>query len=43
MARVEHYRGLNTDLDKLYKEIKQALEDEKDLKITSEYKGTMSL
>ena len=42
MARVEHYRGLSTDLDKLYKDIKQALEDEKDLRIISEYKGTLN-
>jgi hypothetical protein len=42
MARVEHYRGLNTDLDKLYKEIKQTLEDEKNLQIMSEYKGTLN-
>ena len=42
MAKVQHYRGLDTDLDKLYKEIKQALEDEKHLGIVSEYKGTLN-
>jgi hypothetical protein len=42
MAKVQHYRGLNTDLDKLYNEIKQTLEDEKDLRIVSEYKGTLN-
>ena len=42
MAKVQHYRGLNTDLDKLYNSIKQLLEDQKDLQIVSEYKGTMN-
>jgi hypothetical protein len=40
MAKVEHYRGLDTDLEKLYQSIKQVIEDEKDLRIVSEYKGT---
>ena len=40
MAKVEHYRGLGTDLEKLYQSIKQVIEDEKDLRIVSEYKGT---
>ena len=39
MAKVQHYRGLNTDLDKLYNSIKQLLQDQKDLQIVSEYKG----
>ena len=42
MAKVQHYRGLNTDLDMLYNSIKQLLEDQKDLRIVSEYKGTMN-
>ena len=42
MAKVEHYRGLNTDLDKLYESIKQVIEDENDLRIVSEYKGTLN-
>jgi hypothetical protein len=42
MAKVQHYRGLNTDLDRMYREIKQALEDEKDLRIVSEYKVTLN-
>jgi hypothetical protein len=42
MAKVEHYRGLDTDLEKLYQNIKQVLEDEKDLQIVSEYKGTLN-
>jgi hypothetical protein len=42
MAKVQHYRGLNTDLDKLYNRIKQLLEDQKDLQIVSEYKGLLN-
>src|ERR687886_2769002 len=42
MAKVQHYRGLNTDLDKLYNSIKQLLEDQKDLQIVSEYKGFLN-
>jgi hypothetical protein len=42
VAKVQHYRGLNTDLDKLYNSIKQLLQDQKDLQIVSEYKGTMN-
>ena len=42
MAKVHHYRGLNTNLDNLYNNIKQLLEDQKDLQIVSEYKGTFN-
>jgi hypothetical protein len=42
MAKVEHYRSLGTDLEKLYQSIKQLIEDEKDLQIVSEYKGTLN-
>ena len=42
MAKVEHYRGLGTDLDKLYQSIKQVIEDEKKLRIVSEYNGTLN-
>ena len=42
MAKVEHYRGLNTNLEKLYQSIKQVIEYEKDLRIVSEYKGTLN-
>lgn len=42
MAKVEHYRGLNTDLEKLYQSIKQVIEDENNLRIISEYKGTLN-
>jgi hypothetical protein len=42
MAEVEHYRGLKTDLEKLYQSIKQVIEDENNLRIISEYKGTLN-
>jgi hypothetical protein len=42
MAKVEHYRGLGTDLEKLYHSIKQVIEDEKNLRIVSEYKGALN-
>jgi hypothetical protein len=42
MARVEHYKGLNTDLNTLYQEIKQELEREKNLRIVAEIKGEMN-
>jgi hypothetical protein len=42
MAKVQHYRGLNTNLDKLYDSIKREIEVQKDLEIVSEYKGTMN-
>jgi hypothetical protein len=42
MARVEHYKGLNTDLDALYQEIEQELEREKSLRIVAEIKGEMN-
>jgi hypothetical protein len=42
MAKVQHYRGLNTNLDNLYNSIKQLLQDQKDLQIVSEYKGTLN-
>ena len=42
MAKVQHYRGLNTNLDILYNNIKKELQDQKDLEIVSEYKGTLN-
>ena len=42
MAKVQHYRGLNTDLDNFYNSIKQLLEGQKDLQIVSEYKGLLN-
>lgn len=42
MVRVQHYKGLDTDLDSLYNAIKHLLEDQKDLQIVSEYKGLLN-
>jgi cytoskeletal protein CcmA (bactofilin family) len=42
MSRVEHYRGLQTNIDGLYSSIKQELESEKCIKIVSEIKGEMN-
>jgi hypothetical protein len=42
MAKVQHYRDLNTNLESLYDSIKAELEDEKNLEIVSEYKGEMN-
>lgn len=42
MTRVEHYKGLHNNIDKLYQEIKQELENEKNLRIVAEMKGGMN-
>ena len=42
MSKVQHYKGLNTDLDNLYNNIKELLEEQKDLQIVSEYKGFLN-
>jgi hypothetical protein len=42
MTRVEHYKGLHTNIDKLYQEIKQELENEKNLRNVAEMKGDMN-
>src|ERR671930_1864866 len=42
MAKGQHYRGLNTNLDGLYDSIKRELQDQKDIEIVSEYQGTMN-
>ena len=42
MGKVQHYRGLNTNLDTLYNNIKQELQDQKDIEIVSEYKGMLN-
>ena len=42
MAKVQHYRGLNTNLERLYESIKKELEGQKDINIVSEYNGTMN-
>ena len=42
MAKVQHYRGLNTNLDRLYDAIRHELQDQKDIQVVSEYNGTMN-
>ena len=42
MAKVQHYRGLNTNLDNLYKSVKELLEARKELRIVSEYMGLLN-
>jgi hypothetical protein len=42
VAKVQHYRGLNTNLDRLYDNIKQELQDQKEIEIVSQYKGTLN-
>jgi hypothetical protein len=42
MAKVQHYRGLGTNLDNLYDSIKAEIQNEKNLQIVSEYKGEMN-
>jgi hypothetical protein len=42
VAKVQHYRGLGTNLESLYNSIKTELEREKDLQIVSEYKGELN-
>jgi hypothetical protein len=41
VAKVQHYKGLGTNLENLYKSIKTELQNEKNLQILSEYKGEM--
>jgi len=42
VAKVQHYRGLDTNLENLYKNIKTERESEKNLQIVSEYKGELN-
>lgn len=42
MAKVQHYSGLDTDLDNLHNSIKAEIENENNLQIASEYKGEMN-
>ena len=42
MAKVQHYRGLGTNLENLYNSIKTELGNEKNLQIVSEYKGELN-
>jgi hypothetical protein len=38
MGKVQHYKGLNSNLEKIYDTIKNTIEQEKNLKIVEEYK-----
>src|SRR5215831_21056286 len=42
LAKVQHYTGLNTNLDNLYSSLKQVLQDQKELRIVSEYKDFLN-
>jgi hypothetical protein len=42
MAKVQHYRGLHTDLDHLYEAIKKEIESQPNLQIVSDFKGTIN-
>lgn len=42
MTRVQHYKGLQTDIDNLFNSIKDELQNEKNLKLVSEMKGEMN-
>ena len=41
-GKVQHYRGLGTNLENLYNSIKTELENEKNLQIVSEYNGKLN-
>ncbi|MGC1929913.1 MAG: hypothetical protein WA667_13130 [Candidatus Nitrosopolaris sp.] len=42
MAKVQHYKGLNTNLDNLYNSVKEVLQTQKELRIVSEYRGLLN-
>ncbi len=42
MARVEHFKDLDTNIDNLYNSIKEEILKEKSLKLVSEVKGEMN-
>lgn len=42
MAKVQHYKKLNTNLDNLYGSIKDLIQTQKELRIVSEYKGLLN-
>jgi len=42
MGKVQHYKGLNSNLEKIYDTIKNSIEQEKNLKIVEEYKGFLN-
>jgi hypothetical protein len=42
MSKVQHYKNLNSNLDKIYNIIKDTINQEHNLKIVSEYKGFLN-
>ena len=42
MSKVQHYKGLNSNLEKIYNVIKDTINEENNLKIVSEYKGFLN-
>lgn len=42
MAKVQHYKGLHTNLDNLYDALKKEIESQPNLQVVSEYKGTLN-
>jgi hypothetical protein len=41
MAKVQDYTGLHANLDNLYESVKKEIENQPNLHIVSEYKGTI--
>ena len=42
MSKVQHYKNLNSNLEKIYEIIKDTINEEHNLKIVSEYKGLLN-
>lgn len=42
MSKVQHFKNLNSNLDKIYEIIKDTIKEEKNLTIASEYKGFLN-
>ncbi|HET6589430.1 MAG: hypothetical protein AB7V56_02090 [Candidatus Nitrosocosmicus sp.] len=42
MGKIQHYKGLNSNLERIYETIKNTIEQEKNLKIVEEYKGFLN-
>lgn len=42
MGKVQHFKGLNSNLENIYDTIKNTIEEEKNLKIVEEYKGFLN-
>jgi hypothetical protein len=42
MSKVQHYKGINSNLEKIYSIIKDTINEENNLKIISEYKGLLN-